>query len=76
MSPIIKSLFHKHTLKYVERDVEDFTVTCNLQGKQKLHLGIQILITARSLEVIIINFIYVYSYPHEEAIHLEVVPFP
>ena len=38
--------------------VEDCTVACDLQGKQKLHLGIQILITARSLEGTIINYIY------------------
>ena len=55
--PIIKSLFHGHTLKYVEV-VEDCTVTSDLPGKLKLHLGIQTLITARSLEGIIINYIY------------------
>ena len=37
--------------------MEDCTVACNLQGKQKLHLGNQMLITARSLEGIIINYI-------------------
>ena len=60
MCPIIKSLFHEHTLKYAE-DVGDFTVTCDLQGKQKLHLGIQMLITATSLEGTIMNYIYSYS---------------
>ena len=40
---------------------------------KKLHLGIQTLITARSLEGTIITYIYSY---HEEAIRLEVVPFP
>ena len=49
MSPAIKSLFQEHTLKYVEV-VEDCAVTSDLRGKQKLHLGIQALITARSLE--------------------------
>ena len=58
--PIIKSLFYEHALKYVE-DVEDFIVMCNLQGKQKLHLRIQMLITARSIEGTIINYIYSYS---------------
>ena len=38
--------------------MEDCTVTSDLQGKQKLHLGIQMLITARSLEGTIINNIY------------------
>ena len=55
--PIIKSLFHEHKLKYVEV-VEDCTVTSDLRGKRKLHLGIQTLITARSLEGTIINYIY------------------
>ena len=55
--PIIKSLFHEHTLKYAEA-VEDCTVTSDLQGKQKLHLGIQTLITATYLEGTIINYIY------------------
>ena len=50
----------------------DCTVMSDLRGKQKLHLGIQMLITAKSL----INYIYIYIYilaPHEEAIYLEVV---
>ena len=34
------------------------TVASNLRGKQKLHLGIQTLITARSLERTKINYIY------------------
>ena len=55
--PIIKSLFHEHTLKYAEV-VEDCTVMSDLRGKQKLHLGIQTLITARSLEGTILNYIY------------------
>ena len=54
--PIIKSLFHGHILK-CEEDVEDCTVACDLQGKQKLNLGIQTLITAISLEGTIINYI-------------------
>ena len=53
----MKSYFHEHTLKYVEA-VEDCTVTSDLQGKQKLHLGIQMLITARYLEGTIINYKY------------------
>ena len=53
----------------------DFTLAYDLQGKQKLHLGIQMLITARSLEGTIINYIYVPT-PCEEVICLEVVPFP
>ena len=57
MCPIIKSLFHEHTLKYAEV-VEDCTVMSDLRGKQKLHLGIQMLITARALEGTIINYIY------------------
>ena len=57
MCPIIKSLFHKHTLKYAEV-VEDCTVTSDLRGKQKVHLGIQKLMTARSLEGAIINYMY------------------
>ena len=40
--PIIKSLFRENTLKYVEA-VEDCTITSDLQLKQKLHLGIQML---------------------------------
>ena len=55
--PIIKSLFHKHTLKYAEA-VEDRNITSDLQGKQKLHLGIQTLITATYLEGTLINYIY------------------
>ena len=47
MCLIIKSLFHEHTLKYAG-DVEDCTVVCNLQGKQKLHFGIQMLINCIS----------------------------
>ena len=47
-------------LKYAEV-VEDCTVAWDLQGKQKLHLGIQMLITAKSLEGTIINYIYSYS---------------
>ena len=76
MCPITKILFDDQTLKYAE-DVGDFTVTENLQGKQNLHLGMQMLITARSLENAIINYIYVCVYiltPHEEAIHLEMIP--
>ena len=38
--------------------MEDCTVASNLQGKQKLNLGIQTLITARSLEGTIINYTY------------------
>ena len=38
--------------------MEDCTVTSDLQAKQKLHLGIQTLIAARSLEGTIINNIY------------------
>ena len=40
--PYNKSLFHEHTLKYAEV-VEDCTVTSDLLGKHKLHLGIQTL---------------------------------
>ena len=36
----------------------DVTVAWDLQGKRKWYLGIQMLITARSLEATIINFIY------------------
>ena len=50
--------------------MEDCTVTSDLREKQKLHLGIQTLITAKSLE----GTIYILA-PHEEAIRLEVVPF-
>ena len=52
MCPVIKPLFHKHTLKYAEV-MEDCTVTSDLQGKQKLHLGIQMLIPASSVAPII-----------------------
>ena len=38
--------------------MEDCTVTSDLQGKQKLHLRIQTLITATYLEGTIINYIY------------------
>ena len=38
--------------------VEACTVTSDLQEKQKIHLGIQTLITATSLEGTIINYIY------------------
>ena len=62
--PIIKSLFHEHTLKFV-KVVEDCTVMSDVRGKQKLHLGIQMLITARFLEGTI-NILA----PHEEAIRL------
>ena len=48
---------HEHTLRYAEA-VEDCTVTSDLRGKRKLHLGIQTLITARSLEGTIISYIY------------------
>ena len=72
--PYNKSLVHEHTLKYAE-DVEDCTFACDLQRKQKLHYGIQTLITARSLEGIIMNYIYILN-PHEKVIHLEAVPFP
>ena len=41
--------------------VEDCTITSDLQLKRKLHLGIQMLITATYLECIIINYIYYYS---------------
>ena len=58
--PIIKSLFRKNTLKYVEA-VKDCTITSDLQLKRKLHLGIQMLITATYSECIIINYIYYYS---------------
>ena len=70
--PIIKSLFRENTLKYVEA-VEDCTITSDLQLKRKLHLGIQMLITATYSECIIINYIIT---PHEQAICLQVVPFP
>ena len=60
MCPIIKSLFRENTLKYVEA-VEDCTITSDLQLKRKLHLGIQMLITATYSECIIINYIYYYS---------------
>ena len=50
-------MFHEHTLKYAEA-VEDCTITSDLQGKRKLHLGIQTLITATYLEGTIINYIY------------------
>ena len=55
--PYNKILFHEHTLKYAEV-VEDCTFKSDLRGKQKLHLGIQTLITARSLEGTVINYIY------------------
>ena len=55
--PIIKSLFHENTLKYVEA-VEDCTITSDLQLNRKLHLGIQMLLTATYLEGTIINYIY------------------
>ena len=51
----------------------DFTVKCDLQGK-KLHLEIQTLITARSLEGSIIN--YIYSYSPLKGDLFGVVPFP
>ena len=57
MCPITKTWFHEHTLKYAE-DVGDFTLACDLQVKQKLHHGIQMLITATSFEGTIINYIY------------------
>ena len=38
--PYDKYLVSEHTLKYME-DVMDFTLVCDLQGKQKLCLGIQ-----------------------------------
>ena len=38
--------------------MEDCTVTSDLQGKRKLHLGIQTLITATYLEGTIMNYIY------------------
>ena len=38
--------------------VEDCTVTSDLQEKRKLHLGIHTVITAKSLEGTIINYIY------------------
>ena len=50
-------MFHEHTLKYAEA-VEDYTVMSDLQGKRKLHLGIQMLITATYLEGTIMNYIY------------------
>ena len=46
--------------------MEDFTLACDLQGKQKLHIGIQTLITARSLEGTVVNYIYVLVKPHHE----------
>ena len=58
--PKIKSLFHKHTIKYA-KNVWDFMVLYNLQVKRKLHLGIQTLITTRSLEGIIINYVSSYT---------------
>ena len=63
MCPMIKSLFRENTLKYVEavEAVEDCTITSDLQLKQKLHFGIQMLITATYSECIIINYIYYYS---------------
>ena len=74
MCSIIKSLFHEHTLKYVGF-VEHCTVMSDLRGKRKLHLGIQMQITARSLEGTVINYLYFLA-SHEVAICLEVVPFP
>ena len=56
MCPKIKTYFHEHILKYAD-DEKDFTVACDLQGKQKLYHGIQTLITARSLEDSILNYI-------------------
>ena len=53
--PIKESLFYEQTLKYAE----DCTIKCNLQGKQKLHLGILTLIIVRSLEGTLINYIYI-----------------
>ena len=50
-------MFYEHTLKYAE-DVEDRTVTSDIRGNRKVHLGIQTLITARSLEGTITNYIY------------------
>ena len=41
--------------------VEDCTITSDLQPKRKLHLGIQMLITATYSECIIINYIHYYS---------------
>ena len=38
--------------------VENCTVASDLRGKQKLHLENQMLITARSLEGTIINYIH------------------
>ena len=38
--------------------VEDCTIMNDLQGKWKFHLGIQMLITARSLKGIIITYMY------------------
>ena len=60
MCSITKSLFLKRTLKYAEV-VEDCTVTSDLRGKQKLHLAIQTLVTAKSLEGTVINYIHSYS---------------
>ena len=45
--------------KYAE-NVGGFTVGCDLQEKQKLHLRIQMLITARSSEGTIMNYICSY----------------
>ena len=53
-------MFCENTLKYVEA-VEDCTITSDLQLKRKLHLGIQMLITATYSECIIIHYIYYYS---------------
>ena len=55
--------------------VEDYAVMSDLQGKRKLRLGIQMLITARFIQGTIINYIYTLA-PLEEAICLEVFPLP
>ena len=73
--PIIKFLFHEHTLNYAEV-VKDCTIMSDLRGKRKLHIRIQMLITARSLEGTIINYILYILAPHEEVICLEEIPFP
>ena len=48
---------------------------CHLKWEPKSHLEIKTMVTARSLEGTIINYIYIIT-PHEEAIHLKVVLFP
>ena len=54
-------MFISQAYTKVAEVVGDFTLACKLQGKEKLHLGIETPITARSLESTIINYIYSYS---------------